>query len=186
MYRRELTRLASAVGVALIICLGVFTIRVLAAHSYQTVPTLPPPTLTPSQTPNYTPTGVSLPTATLPQSATAYPIEASQPPASSTMMTPGYPGTQTAQAAASETILATGSSTEVPAQITSTSIPAAGITSTQVEMVQTKNPIISTQALSKTGGNNTNLYGLIGGGIVLVAILFLLIWLRQPHRHGKA
>jgi hypothetical protein len=151
-----------ALGLALMVWICGFTSLASASRQYQTVPTMPPPSATPSITPFYTPTNVPEFTATYPQPSTTF-----------TPTTRASP-TQTGQAAVSETVKTA----------TSSAIESPGATSTQVMINTSVSLPTSNPAITQPEGSNLGMYGLICGGLLLVLVIVLGILLVRRRRQA--
>ncbi len=157
-----------------ILLLGLLTRAALASPHYQTVPTMPPPTPSPSATSTLR----AQPTATHPQPTATRPQATSLPP------------TQTA-IAATETVVALTSSP------TSTSIPATGTPSPTQTIAPALPPLLIATSIPpatfthtptttpqpvEAGGGNLGLVCLVGGLSIVVIIILLGIWLVNRRR----
>jgi hypothetical protein len=178
----KISKITTVSVLILVAYLGVHTLVALAAGQYQTVPTMPPPTATPTNTQAATPTTHIVITPT-------HPILPTPPRLSPTVTQPdltSQPLTQTAQVMLSATITATNSSTVVPARTrTGSTLPPTLMQTLDVKSTGVGHPT-STPAAGGTSGTNMSLYGLIGGAIVLVAlVLFLILSGRRRKRQVK-
>jgi hypothetical protein len=175
--RRPMLMLAGTLGLTLVLCLGVLKPIAWAARQYQTVPTMPPP--------SDTPTSTHLPTATSMLSTAT-----SRPPTATSVQVTSIPPTQTAEKAASETaqLLPTetatiASPTSLPGATASLSGTATMTTEPGTVTQLTNTPVFmptTTQVSSQ--GTNLGLYGVVGGGLVLVVLILAGVFWRIRRR----
>jgi hypothetical protein len=158
----------TAVIMLILLSISIYTPSVSASPAYQTVPTMPPPSLTPTTT-----------APARPQPSATHPQQTSIPPS------------QTAAAAFTETLVATTStSTSTPYPATQTSIPAQPtvtgavlqVTSTLLTTATNTETPTASPATAVAGGNNFAMVGFVAGGITVVVVILLGIWLlsRRP------
>ena len=143
-----------------------------AGHEYQTVPTMPPPTIIPTKTPPQTSMYTPRSSATESQVSPTRVQATANPP------------TQTMIFIASETaMLQTNTPTSLPTRGTTPSIspPAGSATVIATGIIKIATGVISPSPIPEqvpvNDESNTGMYGLVGGGIVVfVVILISLLW----------
>ena len=162
--------------------------EVSRAHpQYQTVPTMPPPsstpTITPTKLPQYTPTRTPLPTATH-LAATGTP-----PHATSTFPTTptGSPPTQTANAISTETATVvsttpTGTLTYTQPSQTGVAVPTTGTPTVTLIIPNTLTPLPDIGSEKSNGVVNVIL---VGAGVLLVVLILLAIWIKRKQQKVK-
>jgi hypothetical protein len=162
-----LTRMALAV-VLLVMCSCFFISSAKADPLYQTIPTMPPP----SSTPTVTSTVVIQPTQTHFNPSPTSPQATHLPP------------TQTAEAVATRTAVATNTSTPTQALKPPTLVlsqATLGGTITQAASLSSSATAAQGQATaiqpsSEVGGSNLSWIGLVGGGVFLVLLILYAAW----------
>jgi hypothetical protein len=165
--REECITITRIVGLALLVCLSLLAPQAKASQQNQTVPTMPPPTTASSNTPSRTPTSQSKVTATRPE------------PSATSVLVTLIPPTETVKESATSTLMGTS--------VKRTSAPSliVGATSSQTLINATASLLTSTPAIARVSGNNLGTYGVIGGGLVLVILIAVWLWLRGKQRQVK-
>lgn len=164
LHRRQCVCFARAAGLTLLVWMSIFTPVGRAERNYQTVPTMPPPIKTPTVT----------------STIGIYPSPSNSPRPSATRI----PATSTAIAIATQTsVTATATQSKTPF-VTMTTQPlftqgAASevITPTKeltATITQGHTPTVN-QGGGGGGANNTWVYGLIGGGVVLISVMVVAL-----------
>ena len=177
MYKRHGAKIMGTAGL-LALWLSVLVSAALASPQFQTIPTMPPP----SSTPSVTPTRVVQPTPTHVVPTATFVRVTSVPPTPTLHIAPSDTAAIVSYSPTSPvfTITQTPSPSQLPI---GTATPKPTIFSS----VATEIPSIPTesQTPAEPGVSNIGWIGLIGGGAVLIVVVLLGVWLsvRKKNDH---
>ena len=159
---------------SVILLLGAVVPVVNANTQQQTVPTMPPPTKSPTVTSPSTP--VNPPENT--------PTNSVQPSATSVMET-YLPSTQTQMAATQTEFSVLKSSTVTIEPLTGTPSPAEETASLQIAVTMTVNPSISSHMSPEQENSKPGVLSVIGAGLGIVFLIALIIWFWRLEARSK-
>jgi cobalamin biosynthesis Mg chelatase CobN len=160
-------QLTIMVVLSTLLLLLVLVTEVKANSQHQTVPTMPPPT----KSPTVTPPGIPV---ISPENSPTHSLQ----PSATLMQATLLPPAQTATAAATHTELAIQNSpTATFEQATASPALITGTMSSQENATMTASSLIPTQVPASQGQQSPTVYLMIGAGLGLIFLIALVIWI---------